>query len=183
MPNTRTHISKRSRRVAYLALFAALTLVLGYLETMIPLPVTIPGVKLGLANITVLIVLYLMGPRWAGITMLLKIVITSFIIGSPSMILFSFAGSMLAFAGMLVLWRVKTLNLIAVSVVSALLHNLGQLFVAIIVMNSLAIIINLPIMILAACVTGVMTGTVAKGVLRSLSFLRNEEKRQPSLTQ
>ena len=55
----------KAKSLAYVALFAALTLVLGYLEATIPLPVAIPGVKLGLANVAVLIALYLMGPRWA----------------------------------------------------------------------------------------------------------------------
>lgn len=57
-------MSGKTKQLAYIALFAALTLVLGYLEATIPVPIAIPGVKLGLANIAVLIALYLMGPRW-----------------------------------------------------------------------------------------------------------------------
>ena len=166
-------MSEKSKKLAYVALFAALTLVLGYLEAMIPVPVTIPGVKLGLANISVLIALYVMGPRWALAIMLLKVAITSLIIGAPSMAVYSLAGSTLAYLGMLAAWRYGKLSLIVVSVIAALLHNLGQMGAAIAIMQTPALLVNLPIMIVAACATGAATGTIALGVLKALSPLKN----------
>lgn len=157
-----------TRRIAYLALLTALTVVLGYMEAMIPLPVTIPGVKLGLANITVLIALYLMGPRYGFALTLMKVAVTSLLVGSPSMMLFSAAGSVLAFAGMWALWRTDKVNVLVISVIAAILHNMGQLLVAIWVMNTLAILVNLPIMIIAACITGTITGMVARAVIEAL---------------
>lgn len=166
-------MSEKSKHLAYVALFAALTLVLGYLEATIPVPVTIPGVKLGLANVAVLIALYLMGPRWAFAVMLLKVGATSLIIGAPSMAVYSFAGSALAYLGMLAAWRFGKLSPVAVSVIAALLHNIGQMGVAIAIMQTPALLMNLPVMLIAACVTGVATGTIALGVLKAVPPLKN----------
>lgn len=166
-------MSEKSKHLAYIALFAALTLVLGYLEAMIPVPVAIPGVKLGLANVAVLIALYVMGPRWAFAVMLLKVGVTSLIIGAPSMALYSLAGSALAYFGMYAAWRFGKLSLVAVSVVAALLHNVGQMAVAIAIMQTPALLVNLPIMVIAACVTGVATGMIAHGVLRAIPPLQS----------
>ena len=163
----------KTKHLAYIALFAALTLVLGYLEAMVPLPVTIPGVKLGLANIAVLIALYLMGPRWAFAVMLLKVGVTSLIIGAPSMAVYSLAGSALAYLGMYAMWRTGRFSLAVVSVSAALLHNVGQLGVAIAIMQTPALLVNLPVMVIAACVTGIATGAIALGVLKALPPLKS----------
>lgn len=165
-------MNQKSTKLAYIALFAALTLVLGYLEASIPLPVTIPGVKLGLANVAVMIALYLMGPAWALAVMALKIAVTSLLIGAPSMAVYSAAGSALAFAGMYAAWRFGKLPLVSVSVISALLHNMGQLACAIAIMATPALLVNLPVMIIAACITGLATGSVAYGVLKALPPLK-----------
>lgn len=175
-------MNEKTKKLAYIALFAALTLVLGYMEAMIPVPVAIPGVKLGLANVTVLIALYLMGPRWAVAVLVLKVAVTSLIIGSPSMIIYSLAGSVLAFFGMLAVWKFGKLNIVVASVVAALLHNFGQLGVAALVMQTPAIFLNLPVMVIAACVTGSVTGSVAAGVLKALPPLARSAKTKASAT-
>ncbi|MEG0374619.1 MAG: Gx transporter family protein [Raoultibacter sp.] len=175
-------MNEKTKKLAYIALFAALTLVLSYMEAMIPLPVAIPGVRLGLANVTVLIALYLMGPRWAVAVLILKVAVTSLIIGSPSMIAYSLAGSVLAFGGMVAVWKFGKLNIVVASVVAALLHNFGQLGVAAFVMQTPAIFLNLPIMVIAACVTGSVTGSVAAGVLKALPPLARTVKKQTSVS-
>lgn len=161
-------MNQKSTKLAYIALFAALTLVLGYLEASIPMPVTIPGVKLGLANVAVMIALYLMGPKWAFAVMCLKIAVTSLLIGAPSMALYSAAGSTLAYVGMYAAWHFGKLPVVSVSVIAALLHNMGQLACAIAIMATPALLVNLPVMIIAACITGLATGSVAFGVLKVL---------------
>lgn len=170
-------MSNRSLRVAYIALFAALTLVLAYVESTIPLPVTIPGVKLGLANVAVLIALYQMGPRWALGVMLVKVTVTCLFVGAPSMILYSLAGSLLAFVGMLACWKLNLFGIVATSVVAALLHNAGQLAVAVAVMQTPALLMNLPIMAVAACIVGSLTGGVAAGVQQALPAIAPRAKK------
>lgn len=161
-------MNDRIRNISMLAALAALALVFGYLEALIPLPVSIPGVKLGLANVVVLVSLYALGPKASCVVMLLKVMLLAFIVGSPSMLVFSLAGSVLAWLGMLALYRVSFINIVAVSVVAAVLHNVGQLVAAYFVLQSAAVFLNLPFMLVAGCITGVLTGMLATAVLRAL---------------
>lgn len=161
-------MTERSIRVARLALFAALTLVLSCIESAITLPVSIPGVKLGLANVAVLIALYEAGPRWAFGIMLLKVAVVSFFVGAPSMMLYSLTGSALAFLGMLMSWKLNLFGIVATSVLCAILHNIGQLLMAMVLMHTAVILVNLPIMLVSACIMGTLTGSAAAGVLKAL---------------
>lgn len=175
-------MTERSRRVARIALFAALTLVLCYVESTIVLPVSIPGVKLGLANVAVLVALYLMGPRWALGIMVLKVLVISFFVGAPSMMLYSLAGSALAFGGMLAAWKLDLFGIVATSVLAAVLHNAGQLLMAMALMHTAAILVNLPVMIVAACIMGTLTGSVAAGTLKALPAAKLAEAPRRSVS-
>lgn len=84
------------------------------------------------------------------------------------MMLYSLAGSTLAFVGMLAAWKLNLFGIVATSVLSAVLHNAGQLLMAMALMHTAAILINLPVMLIAACVMGTLTGSVAAGVLKAL---------------
>ncbi len=171
---------RKTQSIAELALLVSATLVLSYLEASMPLPVTVPGIKLGLANVCILCALYLKGPRWAGGVTLFKAVAASAIVGAPSMIVYSLAGSSLALAGMIVLWRIGTFNLKAVSVAAALLHGAGQLAVAAFMLQTPIVFVNAPVMIVASVVAGIVTGSVAEGTLRVFpASQRRTETAQP----
>jgi heptaprenyl diphosphate synthase len=158
-----------TRRIALVGLLVALALTLSWMDTLILLPVTIHGVRLGLANICVLIALYLLDTRTALLLMLVKVVATALLFGSLFSMVYSGAGSLLAFAGMYLLKRSDKVNIIAISVCAAILHNAGQLCVAALITQTLWIFINLPVFVIAACITGSVTGTVTTTVLRALS--------------
>ena len=133
----------KAKSLAYVALFAALTAIGAFLQ-----------IPVGITSIT----LQFLFTSLAGLL----------VTGSPSMIAFSLAGSALAFLGMLILWRADRFNLTAVSVVAALLHNAGQLGVAMVVLQTPAVLVNAPVMVIAACITGTVTGAVATGVMAAL---------------
>ncbi len=154
-----------TRRLARVSLLAALALVLSYIETMIPLPVALPGVKLGLSNVAVVVALLSLDVR-AGVSVaLVKVVASGFLFGSPMMFAYSLGGTLLAFSGAAVLSRVPDVGAVAVSMVAAVLHNAGQLVVAALMLGTASVLVNLPPLALAACVTGAVTGAVASGVL------------------
>ena len=154
-----------TRRLARVSLLAALALVLSYIETMIPLPVALPGVKLGLSNVAVVVALLSLDVR-AGVSVaLVKVVASGFLFGSPMMFAYSLGGTVLAFSGAAVLSRVPDVGAVAVSMVAAVLHNAGQLAVAALFLGTASVFVNLPPLALAACVTGAVTGAVASGVL------------------
>ncbi len=154
-----------TRRLARVSLLAALALVLSYIETMIPLPVALPGVKLGLSNVAVVVALLSLDVR-AGVSVaLVKVVASGFLFGSPMMFAYSLGGTVLAFSGAAALSRVPDVGAVAVSMVAAVLHNAGQLAVAALLLGTASVFVNLPPLALAACVTGAVTGVVASGVL------------------
>ena len=169
-----------SKQIAQTALLVALTLVLSYLETLIPLPVTVPGLKLGIANITVLVALYLIDTKTAAFLMAIKVVIASLLFGSPMMIVYSFCGSLLAFIGMVFLKRTGKVSIVVISMVSAVLHNIGQLCAAMVLLATPLIWVNAPFLIIAACITGSITGAAALAVIKALNPKALEPKELPS---
>ena len=156
------------RRLARIALLSALALVLSWIETMIPLPVALPGVKLGLGNIAVVVALFALDAKSALAVAAVKVLASGLLFGSPMMLAYSLGGTALAFLGMLLLVHIPGTSVMLVSMVSAILHNLGQLCVAALLLSSPSVFLTLPPLALAALVTGAITGAVAAGVLDNM---------------
>lgn len=159
---------KHARRLARVSLLCACALVLSYLETMIPLPVAVPGIKLGLANVAVVVALYTLDAKSAAAVALVKVFASGFLFGSPMMLVYSLGGTVLAFIGMVALAAVPGVGLVPVSMLAAVLHNVGQLGVAAMALQTPAVFINLGVLGVAACVTGGITGAVAEGALAGI---------------
>jgi len=157
------------RKTVTIAVLIAVSIVLSIVESMISTFVfIIPGVKLGLANIVTLIVLYIYGPKEAGIVAFLRIVLVALIFGglfSPASIM-SFAGGTLAYLAMIAMKGVRRFSILSVSVAGALFHMVGQIGAAIFVLETAALIYYLPYMILLAVPTGVFTGLVGKKLVK-----------------
>lgn len=157
-----------------MGLLTAVALVLGYLEHLIPVS-TIPGIKLGLGNTVLLYALYLLDMPSAVLLMLLKVGLSGLLYGGVSAMLYSLAGGVLSLCGMLLVKRIPGVSVIGVSVVGAVLHNVGQMLVACLIVESKAVLAYLPILLAAACVTGVLTGVVAKYVIKGLGHTKGGE--------
>lgn len=151
---------KNSKRIAVVGLLTALAFILSYLESLLPVPVPIPGIKLGLANLVVLVALYLLGPGEAFALSMVRIILISFTFGSPSTLLFSLAGGLLSFLVMWVLSRKEDFSIIGVSVAGGIMHNVGQLAVAAAVVKSGSLLYYLPVLLAAGVVTGLAIGVV-----------------------
>ncbi len=135
---------------------------------MIPLPVALPGVKLGLANVAVAVALFTLDARAAAGVAAVKVLASGLLFGSPTMLAYSFGGTALAFAGMAALSAVPGVGLVPVSMLAAILHNAGQLGVAALMLQTPSVFVNLPVLAVAACVTGGVTGAVGEAALASL---------------
>lgn len=159
---------EHARRLARVSLLCACALVLSYLETMIPLPVAVPGIKLGLANVAVVVALYTLDVKSAAAVALVKVFASGFLFGSPMMLAYSLGGTALAFIGMVALAAVPGVGSVPVSMLAAVLHNVGQLGVAAMALQTPAVFINLGVLGVAACVTGGITGAVAEGALAGI---------------
>jgi heptaprenyl diphosphate synthase len=159
----------RIKGLALIAMLVCLSAALSWVERLIPLSFTVPGIKLGLANLVVLTGLYLLSFRQTLTLVMLKCVMTAWIFASFSVYLYSLAGSLLSFAVMYALRRVfPSLPVPAVSVMGALCHNLGQLAVAALILRSALIFYYLPALAAAGLVTGLFIGVCVQAVLPEL---------------
>lgn len=164
-----------TRTVTTLGLLTAVALVLGYVEHLIPIT-TIPGIKLGLANTVLLYALYLLNVRSAVILMTLKVALSGLLFGGVSAMLYSFAGGVLSLAAMLLVKRIRGVSVIGVSVVGALMHNVAQMIVACLIVQTRAVLVYLPVLLVSAAITGTLTGIVAKYAIRGLGHDKLNQK-------
>ena len=154
--------------IAKLGLLTAVALVLGYVEHLLPIT-GIPGVKLGLANTVLLYALYLLDVPSAILLMILKVGLSGLLFGGVTAMLYSFAGGVVSLIAMLLARRMKGLSVVGVSVLGAVAHNVAQLSVACFVVETRAILAYLPVLLLSAAITGVLTGLVARYTFRGLN--------------
>jgi len=157
---------------ARVGVLAALALVLGYIETFIPLPVPVPGIKLGLGNIAVLAALELLDVRAGACVAAVKVLAAGFLFGNPLMMLYSAGGTALAFAAMAALTRISGLSVVLVAIVGAVLHNIGQLAVAGVILGTSLVWWSAPVLVVAACATGAVTGMAARYAIGCLKGAR-----------
>ena len=138
-----------SKKVAMAGMFTALAMIFSYVEVLIPINLGIPGMKLGLANLVVVVTLYTMGAPMAFAVSMIRIVLVSATFGSLSAMLYSLAGGLLSFAGMILLKKIPNFSMVGVSVAGGLLHNMGQLIVAMAVVENIHLVSYLPPLMIA----------------------------------
>jgi heptaprenyl diphosphate synthase len=154
--------------IAKLGLLTAVAIVLGYFEHL--LPVTgIPGVKLGLANTVLLYALYLLDVPSVILLMFLKVGISGLLYGGPAAMLYSFAGGVLSVVVMILARKNRGLSVIGVSVLGAVAHNVAQMLIACFFIEMRAILAYLPVLLVAAALTGTLTGLIARYTFRGLN--------------
>ena len=121
--------------------------------------------KLGLANLVVVVTLYTMGAPMAFAVSMIRIVLVSATFGSLSAMLYSLAGGLLSFAGMILLKKIPNFSMVGVSVAGGLLHNMGQLIVAMAVVENIHLVSYLPPLMIAGTVTGMLIGIISGQVV------------------
>lgn len=156
--------SRSKGRAAYGGLLLAVALVLSYVESLIPFFFGIPGMKLGLANLAVLLTMYLFGAKAALGLNIGRIVIASFLFGNMSVLLYSMAGGIASFCVMAVMKRAKRFSMTGVSMGGGVFHNAGQLMIAFLVTGTKSIFYYLPVLLIAGIGTGFLNGIVAAAV-------------------
>jgi len=165
----------KTKRMVLLSMLVAIALVIYLIEAQIP--VLFPGIKLGLANSISLVALVLLGWREAFLIMILRTLLGSMFGGSMSAFMFSIVGGLLSNIVMILLYKYlkNYLGIPTISVCGAVFHNIGQLLVAAFIVNDLRIYVYLPVLLIAAIVTGYFIGVLA-------SVLKNRlEKILPQL--
>ncbi|SET35122.1 heptaprenyl diphosphate synthase [Natronincola peptidivorans] len=158
-----------TKTITRFGLLASVALVLGYFERFIPIAHGLPGVKLGLANTVLLYALYLMNTKSAFGLMLIKVVMSGILFAGVSGMIYSFAGGLLSIVMMIVMKKFVDTSIVGVSIIGAVFHNVGQLLVASMVVQTKGLLFYMPILLISAIITGVLTGVTAKHVFKGLS--------------
>ncbi len=152
-----------TKRLVTLSVFLSMSIVLSIVESFIP-SISIPGAKLGLANIMTLVILNLYGEKDAFLIVILRIFLVGLLrgtIGAPGFFL-SLSGGLIAYIMMVIFLKLKIFSTVSVSVMGSLGHSLGQILMAIIILSTPELAYYFPLLFLIAIPTGIFTGLVAK---------------------
>lgn len=157
-----------AKRAAYMGMLTALAFVFSYIESLIPISVGVPGVKLGLANLVVIVALYTMGTKEAFTLSVIRIVLAGFTFGNPASMVYSLAGGMLSLLVMVFMKKGKLFSVTGVSVLGGVFHNVGQILVAMLVVENAKLLYYLPVLILSGTIAGVAIGILAATLTKRL---------------
>lgn len=150
--------SLSSKRIAISGLLAALALIFSYVEAILPFNFGIPGIKLGLANLVVVIAIYELGSAYAFSINIVRVLIAGLLFSGMYGMLFSMAGCILSFITMQLLYRTRRFSIIGVSMAGGAAHTLGQLIVAVIMVSNLRLSYYFPILLFSGMITGIIIG-------------------------
>ena len=159
------------KSIALFGIMTSLAIVFGYLEYLIPLPIGAYGIKLGLANLAVVVLLYTMNAPAAFAVNMLRIILCSILFGTFTSFWYSLIGGLLSFAVMLIIKATKKFSPMGISICGAIAHNIGQTAVAVILMEEFKIAIYLPILIIVGTLTGALIGIIAIPVIKQIDKL------------
>ena len=159
-------------RVAYFGVFTALALIFSYVETLIPINFGIPGVKLGLANLIIVVALYKLPLQEVYLLSIVRIFLSGFIFGNYFSILYSLAGGLLSLSVMALMKRRNSFSVMGISVAGGVFTNVGQMPVAMLVVETFSVAYYFPVLMIAGLVTGLLIGILSNEMLKRLKNIR-----------
>lgn len=154
--------------IALSAMLAALALIFSYIEAILPLSSGIPGVKLGIANLVVIIALYTLGFRYAMAINLIRILVAGLLFNGAFGALYSLSGGILSLAVMYLLKKTGLFSTIGVSMAGGVAHNFGQLLVAALIVSTMKLFYYFPVLLFSGMISGILIGFVASITLKKL---------------
>ena len=170
---------KNTRKMVILSVLVSQALVLHVIERMIPVPIPVPGIKLGLANVISLFTIIIFGWKEAVLVVFLRTILGSFFGGGISSFLYSVTGGIISALAMAILYRYfrNIFSIVAISVIGAVFHNIGQILVASMVVSNTNLFFYLPVLLVAAVVTGIFIGLTVQYTMKPLqTVLRIDRK-------
>ena len=153
-------MNRSAKTITLLGVCTAAAMVLSYVETLIPVPFAVPGVKLGLANLVAVFLLMKFDWRYAAPVSLIRVLLTALLFGNAASLAYSAAGAILSMLVMTGAKRIKAFSPVGTSVIGAVFHNVGQILMAIILTDTAQIAFWLPPLIISGVLTGAAVGAV-----------------------
>lgn len=151
-----------SKKITNIAMLSALSIIFGYIESLFP-AAPIPGIKLGLSNIVILFAIYRMDKVSACYIMLIKVLVTSLLFSGLNVFIYSLFGGVFSLFAMCV--SKKAFSVIGVSMLGGVFHNIGQLSVACVMMQTTAVLVYLPALLISGIIVGFVIGNVTSIIL------------------
>ena len=158
----------KTKRIAYTGLLIALAFVFSYIEFLLPINIGIPGAKLGLANLAIIVCLYTLGERDAFLLSMIRIVLVGFTFTNTAMMMYSLAGGILSFAVMVLAKKTNKLSMTGVSVLGGVFHNIGQILMAMVMLSTDSLLYYLPVLMVTGIVSGVLIGILGAMITKRL---------------
>ncbi len=168
-PGSRREITLRT---AYSGLLIAVMLVLGYIESLLPAVGAVPGIKLGLSNSVLIFAVYMLNLPTAWALMVLKVLLSGLLFGGASTILYAMSGGVLSMLSMTLLSRMKSMHPVTVSMVGGVMHNVGQVAMAMILFKTNQLLYYMAVLIFVGMACGALTGVCASSVMKHLKSIR-----------
>ncbi|MCR5451172.1 MAG: Gx transporter family protein [Lachnospiraceae bacterium] len=161
----------KSKKLSFLGLFLTAALILSYIETLIPFFYGIPGLKLGLANAMVMLLLYIYGVKDCILVNIIRILIVGFFFGNAFSIIYSLVGALFSVIIMVILKKTDKFDLAVVSICGGMAHNTGQILIASVFFGTPYLLYYLPVLLLSGFICGGVIGIISKGLVTRLKVL------------
>lgn len=166
-------MSSKTKKIALLGVLTGIALVLSYLEAILPpLYPAVPGIKVGLANIVIIFILYKYGVKEAATVSLLRVFIVALLFGNAMTFAYSIAGAVLSVLLMGLFKKINIFSQIGVSIIGGVAHNLGQILVAIVLLNSTQIAYYMVILTFTGTIAGVFVGICGAFLLKRMNNVK-----------
>lgn len=167
----------KTRKIAQTGILVAVAFVLSYVESLLPISLGIPGIKIGLSNIVVVLCLYECSLKQTFGIAVVRILLVGITFGNFSMMLYSLAGGMLSFAVMVLLKHSGRFSVYGVSIAGGVCHNMGQILVAVAILQQKGLLVYyMPFLLAAGCVAGACIGIVAAILVKRLHGIFSENE-------
>ena len=155
-----------------LGLTIALAMIMSYIEALVPLSFAVPGIKMGLANIVIIFVLYKIGTKDAILVSIIRVILVSLLFSNVMAMAYSIAGAVLSLSVMWLLKKTDKFSFVGVSIAGGIMHNVGQIIMAVILLGTEQIALYLPVLIITGTATGVVIGIVSGLVINRFKNIR-----------
>lgn len=160
---------ERTRKIALYGMLIALAFIFSYIESMIPMPVPIPGVKLGIANLVNIVGLYSVGAAGTAAVSLIRILLVGFTFSNVFSMFYSLAGGSLSLLVMILSRKTGAFSKVGISILGGVFHNIGQLLIAAFVTKTAGVFAYLPMLLVAGVVTGAVIGLLGGMITERIS--------------
>ena len=162
--------NNKAKKIAFYALLIALAMIFSYIETLIPIPVFVPGMKMGFANIVTVFALYKLGEKDAAVIAVTRILLAALLFGNVFSLAYSLAGGLFSLIIMILLKKTNRFSLMGVSIAGGVCHNIAQVGIAALLLETSAFLYYLPVLLITGCIAGCIIGLIAGLIIKKLKL-------------